>query len=306
MLSALKGIKKQLAKGKAKQLARLTEWQERIERGHRFYQEIQDEKSQAVDRWLKGKSLAREALKDFNRKKQEEVYRFWARKTELMRALYVMETILYNEAGDVDGRDALERRDIAQVIINRTRIPFYSSLTSSDEITANLERELGPLDSYKWANLLFKKGEFSFTYYFIYSSVRVYCPAMTRKGRFLRRENLKIALEMLKIPNAPFRAIRYFSRQSMLGRIDMSRIWSGFTPLPERPGKLALRRRYLRSLYRKGRYLHLYNFKAPSGQMFKVLQIRGKNYLLPQEESSAALTFYKYRNPHHFKYFKAL
>lgn len=308
MVSVLKGIKKQIDKGKEKQLSRLAEWRDRVERNYRFYRDIEDKTTLSGDKWLKGKSRSGEVLKEFNRKKQEDVYRFWANKSELMRALYVLETILYNEAGNVDGRDALERSDIAQVVINRSRIPFYSLLTSEDEMTLNLKKELGPLDSYKWANVLFKKGEFSFTYYFIFSSVRVYCPSMTRSGRFLRRENLKIALKMFRKPNDAFRALRYFSRQSMLGRIDMASIWKGFVPLPERPGKVALRGRYLRSLYKKGRYLYLYNFEDPSGQKFKVVQIKGKSYLLPQGKGKKGgkgrLTFYKYRNPHHFKYFK--
>ncbi|MCY4523533.1 MAG: hypothetical protein OXB84_02215, partial [Halobacteriovoraceae bacterium] len=204
--------------------------------------------------------------------------------------------------GSVDGRAALERKDIAQVVINRSEIPFYSSLTSKDEVFPNLKKKWGDLKSYRWLNLLFKTGEFSFTYYFIPSSVRVYCPSMNRKGKFLRRENLRVAIALLKKPNENFPAVRYFSRHSMLGRIDMGILWNNYNPLPERPGPPALRGRFLRSLYGKGRYDYLYSFTGPDNKNFKVIKIKGTNYVVSLEKNK----FYHHRNPHYFKYFKII
>ena len=302
LISTLDGIQKQLKRGRKIHLSRLKEWQDRTKRSYQFYLKANSNQLGHGDKLVKEKSKARYALQEYNRQKKEIVYRFWTKQNNLMRILFVMETILYNEAGGVDGRDALERKDIVQVIINRSKIPFYSTLTHKDEIFANLRKEPGNLSDYKWLNLLFKRGEFSFTYYFIPSSVRIYCPSMTRWGRFLRRENLRLSLVLLTKPNNDFTAVRYFSRHSMLGRIDMGILWNGFNPLRERPGRAALRGRFLKSLYRKGKYDYLYSFTGPDEREFKVIEIRGRNYVVSLDKTK----FYRHRNPHHFKYFRVI
>ena len=299
LYSVFRGIKKQLRRGKEIQLSRLKEWRDRTKRSYRFYLKAKNNQLGHGDKMVKAKSKARYALKEYNRQKKEEVYRFWTKQDPLMRILFVMETILYNEVGGIDGRDALERKDVAQVVINRSKIPFYSSLTYKDEIFANLKKKPSKLSRFKWLNVLFKKGEFSFTYYFIPSSVRIYCPSMTRWGRFLRRENLRLSIALLKNPNDEFSAVRYFSRHSMLGRINMGILWNGFNPLPERPGRPALRGRFLKSLYGKGKYDYLYSFIGPDNQEFKVIKIKGRNYVVSMEKTK----FYRHRNPHYFKYF---
>ena len=55
-----------------------------------------------------------------------------------MQAIYVMETILYNEVGTADAPDALERRDVAQVINNRYENNKYNTLSKTDAITPYL------------------------------------------------------------------------------------------------------------------------------------------------------------------------
>ena len=307
LVSAFNDIVNLLKRGEKNQLTRLQEWRNRTERSLIFYSKFKNNQSKLGDAsQLKQKIFnAHDKLREFNRKKKEQVYRFWIREDSLMRILYVIETILYNETGGIDGRDALDRKDITQLVINRSRIPFYSSLSSEDDIFVNLKENPGNLDRYKWLNVLFKKREFTFTYYPISFSFRVYCPNMTRWGKSLRNENLIIALTLLRNPNNTFKAVRFFTRHSMLGRIDMGILWKGegFIPLPERPGNLAVRRRYLRGLYNMGNFDYLYGFTGPNGQKFKVVAIKGKNYVIPL--SNKAL-FYRYRNPHFFRYFKAI
>ena len=293
--SAFKEVESFLEMDKSWHLARLNEWKNRIEKKIVFYKKIQlQDKSLA-----RARSIARHELMEFNRKKKEQVYRFWMKKNELMRILFVMETILHNEAGGIDGRDALERKDVAKVIVNRHDIPSYSVLDKEDDVFVGLKKYASDLTKYRWLNLLFKTGEFSFSYYFIPSSVRIYCPSMTRWGRFLRRENLKIALSLLKNPDPNFKAVRYFSRHSMLGRIDMAVLWKDFTPLPERPGLPVFEGRLLKSRYKKGSYDYLYDFTGSGGKVFKVVRMGEKNYVV-----SGKMKFYHYRNPHFFRYFK--
>ena len=180
-------------------------------------------------------SESRYQLMKFNFEKQRKVYNFWLQENKLNRVLFVLETILFNEAGDVDGRDALERMDVVQVVFNRTQIPFYHTIEEDEAIYPYL-RSIGKkkLTRSKWLNVMFKEGEFSFTYFFIPSSKNIYCPDVSRRGRFLRKENLGVILNMLKNPNSKFKATRYFSRASMLGRIDMAKVWTDFSALPER------------------------------------------------------------------------
>ena len=45
---------------------------------------------------------------------------------------------------------------------------------------------------YKWLNVLFKEGEFSFTYFFIPSNIGIFCPDFSKKAKILRKENLNI------------------------------------------------------------------------------------------------------------------
>ena len=286
---------------------RLEEWLKRTQGTLDFYLNLlKKDQDQNTTLILESSSKARYELKHFDFKKKREVYNFWLHETELNRALYVMETILVNEAGDIDGRAALERRDIAQVVINRTRIPFYRTIDTHEELYDYL-KGIGEdkLDQAKWLNTMFKVGEFSFTYFFISASKHVYCPDMSIRGKFLRRENVRIALGLLKKPNDNFKAIRYFSRASMLGRIDMAKVWSDFIAMPQRVGGKSLQNSILKKIYRKKDYKFIDRFYNQAGREYDVIEIigkssfHGKNFVY----SMKANTFYDYRNPHFFRYF---
>lgn len=305
--SFLAKLKKHLLMSKDAHLQRLEEWRDRTQRTLDFYLDLlKESRQQYTKSMLQGMSEAKHQLMDFNFKRQREVYDFWINRPELERALFILETILFNEVGNVDGRDGLERRDVAQVVINRVQIPFYRTIGETEKIYPYL-KSLGQqrLAESKWLNVMFKEGEFSFTYFFIPSSKKIYCPDMSRRGRFLRRENLKIVLQMLRHPNPDFKAIRYFSRASMLGRIDMAKIWTRFEPLPQRPGSKSMKNSLLRRLYGRGRYRFLYQFRDGKGDTYHVLEfqegyaVQGKTYTYDPQKRQ----FLGYRNPHFFTYF---
>ena len=86
---------------------------------------------------------------------------------------------------------------------------------------------------------------------------------------------------------------------SMYGLIDMSLLWTDFTPLPERPGLLAKRQRKLKRLYLKGKYIYHYRFSY-KGQNYKVVEMRNRKFVVNANSKKV----YKYRNPHFFTYFQ--
>ena len=281
-------------------LQRLREWHARTERNIKFYNNLLNNKSKEGE-VLSKMARATFNLKELALKKQAKSYEFWTKQSELMRSLFVIETILYNEVGTFDGKDGLERRDITQVILNRKEVKKYRSLSKRDHLYSYLNLDLQKkVNEFPWLNILFKTGEFSFTYFFIPSGVRLFCPEMTRQGRFIRNQNLKIALELLKKPKYEFKALRYFSRYSILGRINMASIWDEYEPLQERAGRILKRDRTLKKHLKKGFYHYLYSFKDPLGGKFHVFNIKKKNIVYSPEGEH----FYTYRNPHFFTYFK--
>lgn len=298
----LSQTEKVLERNLSEQSERLKEWEERTLANLNFYKDIINVKNKD-----KAKKLAREKnqashdLRDYVYQKQAQTYKWWMKQTELMRAVYVLETILFNEVGRVDGKDALERADVAQIVLNRVEDSFYSSLDPGQELIARLD--LGPevTQNYRWLNTLFRVGEFSFTYHYISSVVKIFCPDMSWVGRKLRNENIAISLEALNNKKNDFNVYRYFSRVSMLGKIDMSTVWTGYDAYPERPGPKLKEDKSLIRLYLAGRYQFMYAFTSPSGEDYQVIRVAQEVYVVRLNDKRPV--FYKYRDPHLFKYF---
>ena len=297
-------IEVELAKGKARMIERLTEWEERTTRTYEFYKSLTDPLNEKKNRELiKEHNIATERLKEFVYKKQAEVYNYWLHQPELPRAVFVLETILLNEVGAVDGKDALERQDVTRVVMNRLDKPKYLSIGKKEFIYPYLRSVTSDnnITNEKWLNALFKQGEFSFTYYYLSGVVNIFCPDMAPSAKKLRAQNVEIALQVLKEPTTSFKATRYFSRASMIGRIHMDSIWEDYIPYPERPGLLAEGQEPLLKAFSKGEYDYLYSFKDPAFQVYQVVEIDGRVYALGEEKGIKL--FYYHRNPHYFRYF---
>ena len=177
---------------------------------------------------------------------------------------------------------------------------MYSSLSEKDAIFPYLSREIKSKD-HKWLNVLFKEGEFSFTYYYIPGNFHIYCPDNSKVGQYLRRENVRIAQEYFAHPRKDFKALRYFSRMSMFGRIEMDTLWENYTAIAERPGKPVRNPKKLSKLFKQDRYKYLYHFTSDdSDKTYLVVEINGKNYVVDAKNPNSL--FY-HRNPHHFRYF---
>ena len=287
-------------------VGRFQMWLERTKRAHAFYAGLEGKRNQKGEALLEltailaEKAHALSNLREFVLKKEAEAYEFWAKQPEIYQSLYAMETILYAEVGRMDAPDALERRDVAQIVINRANHPVYSVLTPQDAIVPYLSKDL-KTEKYKWLNVLFKEGEFSFTYFYIPGNFHIYCPDVSKVGQFLRRENVRIAQEYFEKPRNNFDALRYFSRMSMFGRIEMDSLWENYKALPEVPGRPVKNPKKLARLFKQDRYKYLYHFTSASPKKsYMVVEMLGRNYVVDLNNTKAL--FY-HRNPHHFRYF---
>lgn len=305
---ALNGLERQLRTGKSKILERLTEWSERTGETIDFYESVRNNKIKVKDHFETGEQLiaeqskAKHVIQQYVWEKLGQTYSFWKKRNELMQALFVLETILFNEVGTVDGESALERRDVLQVALNRYNMDEYSIIPKDDVIFNFVadENQKEKVETNRWLNLMMKEGEFSFTYFFIHGNVRIYCPDMTRVGKKLRKTNLLLALEALRKPRFDFKAVRYFSRASMLGRIDMSTIWNEFAEIGERPGLEIKRDESLFKALSQQKYTYHYSFLDQTGQRFKVLEIDDDVVVF----SPRLRKFFTHRSPHFFRYYE--
>lgn len=298
----LRKVERALDEGYKIHLERLSEWYKRTKLNYDFYNDIiQIKNRKKAKKLVERKNQATLEMKKFVYTKQAEVYRWWTKQDPLMRAVFVLETALFNEVGTVDGKDALERYDVAQIVMNRVEDDFYSSLDPNQELVKYIRLKQKEYANYKWLNALFRVGEFSFTYHYISSVVKIFCPDMSRAGRNLREKNIKISLKSIKNYRPEFNVLRYFSRISMLGKIDMSSVWFDYEQYPERAGYLVGNQRRLIRFYLADKYQYLYSFTDPKGLSFQVIKIGDDTYAMRWVRGKPQ--FYKYRDPHLFKYF---
>ena len=309
-------VELELKKGHKKIISRLGEWHERTIEMILFYKQLlKPEQTKEIDKikhvsknklLMQQKISANNLLQDFVIEKLRDTYLFWAQQTPLMRSLFSLETILYNEVGRVDGKHALDRFDVARVVKLRTKDKFYSSLPKDELLAQSLATHINEKEvaSNHWLNVMFKKGEFSFTYFYISGVSKIFCPDMTKIGKLLRQRNLDISYYVLQEGEVAFDAVRYFSRASMNGRIDMSTVWSDYAAIPERAGVAIPSQNRLRSYYMGDKYRYLYSFEDDVGVTYQVIEIKDQVYVMGWKDTKPH--FYTYRNPHFFKYFKKI
>ena len=114
--------------GKETLAKRYVEWADRAERSLIFYHDLAEGKKIKVNdealptdisTILEERAKSLYNLKTFVLKQEAASYEYWSKKSETLQYLFALETILYAEVGRIDAPDALERRDVAQVVINR-------------------------------------------------------------------------------------------------------------------------------------------------------------------------------------------
>lgn len=292
-------MRKNIRRGYQYQVDKISNWLKREQKRLKFYKSIIQADQKELAALVSKKNNATQKLKEFVYSRQAEVYRFWTKQSLELRKIFVIENILYNEVGYLDAL-GVERQEILEIIHRRTKTPPYERLTKFQMISDKLSGI--DTNQFKWLNTYFRRGEFSFTLYYISSVVRVFCPNNSKRGWKLRNENIQMAIDFIKTNNPVLTsAVRYFSRVSMIGKIDMSIVWNGFTPLEERPGPLLERSKAIFNQWKKGQFRYLYSFSF-NQKIYRVYEVFGKAYVFDQ--SAKPVKIYFYRNPHLFKYFK--
>ncbi len=282
-------------------LSSLKLWQKKVQEDINFYFKLIKAKqgSDFLRNIGQSKKRARKKLKDYTYKKEALVYKFWSTKDKIFRVLYAIETILFHEVGPLDNKFGSERISIIQVILNRLRNENYNDIDATEDLYSYLkEAGVKSTNNYTWLNVLFKKGQFSFTYFFIPASRGIFCPDGSRSAKKLREKNISLAVKGLKFPLYVFTPTRYFSRASMTGRIDMAKLWTGYKKWPQLSGPLIKDDKRLRKLKKKNKLIFA-NYFESSKYLFEVWRDKKKYYLYDPKRDQ----FNVYRNPHLFTYF---
>lgn len=315
LVSTLSFVENQYKKGKEKIQERMNEWYQRSLRTLNVYstlikkyKNVHNDNAEELKKIVDEANSKRSALKKFHLEKMSSSYLFWSNRPEIFQALFALETILFNEVGNSDLKSGSFRKDIIQVVFNRKQLDSYSTLDPNDALYGILKEK--PLDSLlksSWINVLFKEGEFSFTYYFLKAASNVYCPDMAFVGKRLREENLKLILNMMQLPNYDFKAIRYFSRHSMFARINMAPIWTGFEQEQEKQGDYLVGVQSLKKDFIHEKFNYLYSFQNDSSRTFHVLDFQSESHQGPVVMSyfGNRPIFFEHRNPHLFRFFSA-
>ena len=172
------------------------------------------------------------ALEHYIYTQQAKTYKFWSKQDPELRKLFVIDTIILNEVGGTPDFKDLEKSEVLKVVYNRSNIKFYSSIASNENLYPYLEKEAISPDKYKWLNVLFKKGEFSFTYHYIPGTYRLFCPDMSRRAKKIRETAVSLGVELLNSPPSKLDVlpVRYFSRVSMLGELICLTYGRSFKP----------------------------------------------------------------------------
>ncbi len=246
----------------------------------------------------KDKSFSVEKFKDFVYGQEGKVYSYLATLPDIYRKAYLLETMLYNEVGSLDP-DGIDKYDVLKTFFNRTITSPFNNLSSNDSIYKHIKGL--NTSKYPWSNTLFRTGEYSFTYHYISSVKNIFCPPMSDWSNALRDKNLKISVDFINSHNAdrdkqkPF---YYFSRVSMLGRINMAEIWhKNNDSLSTIVGK-KIYNAALSEKIKNENFRYLFKFKQ-SGSEYMAIDIQKENYVV----ELVSKQIYSFRDPNIFKFF---
>ena len=152
---------------------RLKRWERSTEKMYLFYisllegRVIIDGKEIDVKDFLDGMGRSRQILKDFVYAKQAEVYAFWAKQKKIDRVMYVMDTIILNEVGGTTDPGDLEKKEVLKVVLNRSELKYYSSISSKDTIYKFINKEMKSQAKVSLVKFNVERRRVSFTYYFL-------------------------------------------------------------------------------------------------------------------------------------------
>lgn len=294
------------ARGLNQQKLRLNEWLMRTIAMKDYYAGLLRQEQFVETKFLSELAVASDNLKNFVEQKLARVYKYWLDQPEVLRNLFVLETILMHEVGSTDPIGD-QRKKVVEVVLNRVHDKDYHFLRSSDPWEALLGTRLRDKQHW-WLNVMYRKGEFSFMYFYMSSSYKVFCPEETPAITRLRESNLRIAFDVLRSyepQGIETNVYRYFSRISMLGRIDMTAVWSPpFELVEESPGSSVEpdEQAKLLKLWQQGHWKYFYSFKEGLFT-YRVFDLEGKLWTTLWDKNTPT-QFYHYRDRDYFKFFR--
>jgi len=245
----------------------------------------------------KEKEFATQALERFVYNKEAMAYKYWAKLPTIYRRAYVLDTVLHNEVGSLDP-EGVDKKDVLKTFINRTVTKGFNNLGKSDLIWKFLVGV--KTEDYKWMNALFKKGQFSFTYHYFSAVKNIFCAPMSKWSIKIRNKNLKLIDNFRDFDpmKEPLKLFYYFSRVSMLGRIDMTKIWyKDSFPVSTRVGA-KLKEKSLNKSLKEEKFRYLFRFQENMKE-YMAIEVKNKAYAVDLSTKS----FYNLRDSNIFKFF---
>jgi len=248
------------------------------------------------------KKFKERGFADFVYRKHSDVYSYLSKQKKQLRKLYVVDSILYNEVGSVDPNNMF-KEDILNVIFSRVNSPKFNVLGEDAMIRPFFKKN--DKTNYPWLNILFNKGEFSFTYHYFSASRYIFCPPNTSIGKRLRKKNLDLFEEFekkyskTKNPKIHY----YFSRVSMPGRIDMTEVWTHADPVVRKLGQVLSTEKLkeVKNYMINDQAKYLYTFQQKGKSYFA---IKHDKDIYALDNLSSPSVGYRIKNEELFRFFK--
>lgn len=275
-------------------------WQKKIEHQIDFYQSVL--RNESVDLELAERRRSQKKLRQFITDRHSEVFQKVALWPEVDRRLFVFDQILLLEVGRATVENYRERQDVARVVNLRKELSRYNGLKKNQSLYKSLPTKIRSKND-PWLQLMFREGEFSFTHYFIPAVESTFCFDFYKTAKQTRMKNIFLVLNLFSsgLGDKKFKATRYFSRRSMIGKIAMDEMWSDYRRIGYQWGRQVRNTQNLISQIKKRQYLYIESYWKEDRRI-DILQINQRRYFVDRNQEK--ILFYNYRDPDLFSFFE--
>ena len=289
-----------LKKGQKAYLEAFRLWQKKIEHQIDFYESLL--RGESADSQLAERRRSQKKLRQFVAERQSQVFVQVALWPEVYRRLFVFDQILLLEVGRATVENYRERQDVARVVNLRKELSRYNGLKKNQSLYKSLPKKLRQ-KNYSWLQLMFREGEFSFTHYFIPAVENTFCFDFYKTARQTRFKNVSLVLGLFSsgFDKKGFRATRYFSRRSMIGKISMDEMWSDYKRIGYQWGRRIRNTKKQTSYIQSKKHLYIDSYWK-QGRRIDILQIGPRRYFVDRNQEE--MIFYNYRDPDLFSFFE--
>ncbi|PIU00704.1 MAG: hypothetical protein COT74_03295 [Bdellovibrionales bacterium CG10_big_fil_rev_8_21_14_0_10_45_34] len=295
------GVVEDLLKINAEQWSeRFRLWESKVGGQIEFLKKTRKASAEDITELQKTRANARNALFNFVFAKQAQTYKFWQSKPVALQAAFTVDQILLNEVGYPTDYNEIDRRDIIRLAYARLSISDFNTLTKRQGLYNLLSVSAqNAIDNPSHLNVMFREDEFSFTIPTFRAVKEIFCPELSRWYDKIRKTNYSLHTavhaelrKLKKIENPP---LRYFSRRSMVGRIDISALWKEFIPLENIRGRpIRVKEKFYSRLIERGTPIEEYESEG-----LLLIYYSDNYYLLDRKNKKV----FDYRDPDYFQFF---